>query len=133
MGRASDALKRAEAAPRSTTSSKPLASRDGNVYEFAQSARETANEHPWEGLSFTAMPAALTSAPTAHTEEATDGPALPVGIAFRDAGATLGAVGSARVAEFSSREILAARVEPHLIAVHQLLRPNASNLVYCAR
>jgi hypothetical protein len=39
MGRASDALKRAEAAPRSTTSSKPLASRDGNVYEFAQPAK----------------------------------------------------------------------------------------------
>ncbi len=74
-------------------------------------------EHPWEKAPFTGMPSAFSSASTAHTAEATGGPALPGGTAFRDAGATLGAVGSARAAEFSSREVLAARVEPHLVAV----------------
>src|SRR6185295_1901879 len=49
--------------------------------------------------------------------EATGGPALPDGNAFRDAGATLGAVGSARAVEFSSRDISTARVEPHLVAI----------------
>jgi capsular exopolysaccharide synthesis family protein len=118
MGRVYDALKRAESAQRSITSSKTSVSRDGNVYEFAYPGKSgKGHEHPWEGSPFTAMPAALSSAPTAHTEEATGGPALPGGPASRDAGATLGAVGSARAAEFSSREILAARVEPHLVAI----------------
>src|SRR5215831_12122851 len=63
------------------------------------------------------MPSAFDSASTAHTAEATSGPALPAGIAFRDAGATLGAVGSACAVEFSSRDISTARVEPHLVAV----------------
>ncbi|HEY6046250.1 MAG TPA: CpsD/CapB family tyrosine-protein kinase [Pyrinomonadaceae bacterium] len=124
MGRVYDALKRAESAQRSTTTSKPSVSRDGKVYEFAHPARPGKDsEHPWEGSPFTAMPAANTSAPTAHTVEATSGPALPGGTAFRDAGATLGAVGSARVVEFSSREILAARVEPHLVAIHDPRSP----------
>ncbi len=120
MGRVYDALKRAESAQRSTTTSKRSISRDGNVYEFTQPAKPGAgSEHPWEAAPFTAMPAAFTSAPTAHTAEATGGPALPGGKALRDAGATLGAVGSTRVAEFSSREVIAARVEPHLVAIHE--------------
>jgi len=118
MGRVYDALKRAESAPRSTTTSKTSVSRDGNVYEFAYPDKSgQGHEHPWEGAPFSAMPAALSSAPTAHTAEASGGPALPGGPAFRDAGATLGAVGSTRVVEFSSREISAARVEPHLVAI----------------
>src|SRR5205814_303853 len=64
--------------------------------------------HPWERQPFTGMPQGYDSASTAHTEETTGGPALPGGPASRDAGATLGAVGSARAAEFSSREVLAA-------------------------
>src|SRR5204862_5345880 len=63
------------------------------------------------------MPSVFDSASTAHTDEATGGPALPDGYAFRDAGATLGAVGSARAVEFSSRDISTARVEPHLVAI----------------
>jgi protein-tyrosine kinase len=59
------------------------------------------------------------SASTAHTADAPDGSALPGGMASRAAGATLGAAGSARVAEFVSYEISATRVEPHLIAVTQ--------------
>ena len=125
MGRVYDALKRAESAPRSAPPSKPSVSRDGNVYEFASTRSVQGNEHPWEGSPFTAMPAVLSSAPTAHTVEASGGPALPGGPAFRDAGATLGAVGSTRAAEFSSREILAARVEPHLVAVTSPHSPEA--------
>jgi len=46
------------------------------------------------------LTAAFDSASTAHTIEATAGPALPGGPAFRDAGATLGAVGSTRAVKF---------------------------------
>jgi capsular exopolysaccharide synthesis family protein len=116
MGRVYDALKRSESGQRSVTASKASVSRDGND-NVALFVPKKNYEHPWEGSPFTAMPAALSSAPTAHTEEATGGPALPAGPAHRDAGATLGAVGSTRAAEFSSREVLAARVEPHLIAL----------------
>ncbi len=126
MGRVYDALKRAETAPRQTPSSVQPNGNSGNVSYFvpkngyerqAQIPDERSGIHPWERAAFTGAPSAFDSASTAHTAEATGGPALPDGPAFRDAGATLGAVGSTRVAEFSSREILAARVEPHLVAI----------------
>ena len=112
MGRIYDALKRAESAPRTP---KPSVNRNGNSDNIAYFVPK--HVHPWERQSFTGMPQGYDSASTAHTEEATGGPALPGGPASRDAGATLGAVGSARAAEFSSREVLAARVEPHLLAI----------------
>jgi capsular exopolysaccharide synthesis family protein len=40
-------------------------------------------------------------------------------MASRDAGATLGAAGAARAADFASYTISAARVEPHLVAITQ--------------
>src|SRR5438309_1055596 len=110
MGRVYDALKRAEGQPR-TSISKTSVSHDGNVYEFAYPAKRAEAEHPWDVSPFIASPVVISSASTAHTEEATGGPALPGGPASRDAGATLGAVGSARATEFSSRAISAARVE----------------------
>jgi protein-tyrosine kinase len=129
MGRVYDALKRAETAPRQTPSSIPT-SRDGNSgnvsypdfsgngYEQQSQISDLRSEiHPWERAAFTGAPPAFESASTAHTTEVTGGPALPGGPTLRDAGATLGAVGSARAAEFSSREISAARVEPHLVAI----------------
>ena len=116
MGRVYDALKRAESAQRTSTS-KSSVSHDGNVYEFVSSGKPGLAEHPWDVSPFTAMPVGFSSASTAHTEEVTGGPALPGGPASRDAGATLGAVGSARAVEFSSRAISAARVEPHLVAL----------------
>ncbi len=112
MGRIYDALKRAESVPRQP---KPSVSRNGNPDNVACFVPK--HVHPWERQAFTGMPSAFDSASTAHTEEATGGPALPGGPASRDAGATLGAVGSARAAEFSLREVLAARVEPHLLAI----------------
>ena len=112
MGRIYDALKRAESAQRTP---KPSVNRNGNPDNVAYFVPK--HLHPWERQPFTGMPAGIDSASTAHTEEATGGPALPGGPASRDAGATLGAVGSARAAEFSSREVLVARVEPHLLAI----------------
>lgn len=67
---------------------------------------------------FQAPDAAHRPAPTGHTE--TDaGSALPGVSAPRDAGATLGAAGSARTPGFVSVDISAARVEPHLVAITQ--------------
>ncbi|HEV7891026.1 MAG TPA: CpsD/CapB family tyrosine-protein kinase [Pyrinomonadaceae bacterium] len=57
-------------------------------------------------------------APTGHTGTPV-GSALPDGSAPREAGATLGAAGSARTPEFVSIDISAARVEPHLVAITQ--------------
>lgn len=114
MGRVYDALKRAESQPRANTSS---VQPNGNVDNVMPFVPRSDNNHPWERAAFTGMPSVFDSASTAHTGEATGGPALPDGNAFRDAGATLGAVGSARAVEFSSRDISTARVEPHLVAI----------------
>jgi capsular exopolysaccharide synthesis family protein len=116
MGRIYDALKRAESAPR-PSSSKSTFRQNGNSDNVSVFVPRNGREHPWERSAFTGMPSAFDSASTAHTTEATGGPALPGGPASRDAGATLGAVGSARAVKFSTREVLTARVEPHLIAI----------------
>jgi capsular exopolysaccharide synthesis family protein len=123
MGRVYDALKRAESAQRHFKSTKSSVSRNGNSDNVSYLVPKNGHEHPWEHSPFTGMPAAYNSASTAHTEEATGGPALPGGPASRDAGATLGAVGSARAAEFASREVLATRVEPHLVAITEPRSP----------
>jgi len=117
MGRVYDALKRAESAQRQFKSTKPSGSRNGSWDDVSTFVPQNGQEHPWEHRPPTGMPAAYNSASTAHTEEAPGGPALPGGPASRDAGATLGAVGSARAAEFASRDVSAAHVEPHLVAV----------------
>ena len=118
MGRIYDALRRAESAQRTP---KPSVNRNGNPDNVAYFVPK--HIHPWERQRFTGMPQGYDSASTAHTEETTGGPALPGGPASRDAGATLGAVGSARAAEFSLREVLAARVEPHLLAITEPRSP----------
>jgi capsular exopolysaccharide synthesis family protein len=117
MGRVYDALKRAESAQRPFKSSNSPVRRNGNSDNVSYFVPKQGHDHPWQGSTYTGMPSANDSASTAHTEEATGGPALPGGPASRDAGATLDAVGSARAAEYASREILAARVEPHLVAI----------------
>ena len=123
MGRVYDALKRAESAPRNLKPTQSSVSRNGNSDNVSYFVPKHGHEHPWEGSPFTAMPAAFNSASTAHTNEATGGPALPGGPASRDAGATLDAVGSTRAVEFTSREVLAARVEPHLVAITEPRSP----------
>jgi capsular exopolysaccharide synthesis family protein len=123
MGRVYDALKRAESAQRQVKPSRNPVSRNGNQDNVSYFVPKSDTEHPWEGAQFIGAPAAFNSASTAHTAEATSGPALPGGQASRDAGATLGAVGSTRVVEFQSRDILAARVEPHLVAITEPRSP----------
>jgi capsular exopolysaccharide synthesis family protein len=123
MGRVYDALKRAESAQRNFKSAKSSVSRNGNSDNVSYFTPKHTNDHPWEAAPFTALPAAFNSASTAHTNQAPAGPALPGGNAFRDAGATLGAVGSTRAVEFASSEILTARVEPHLVAITQPRSP----------
>jgi capsular exopolysaccharide synthesis family protein len=123
MGRVYDALKRAESAQRPFKTSKSPVRRNGNSDNVAYFVPKRDHAHPWEDSLYTGMPSANNSASTAHTEEATGGPALPGGPASRDAGATLDAVGSARAAEYASREILAARVEPHLVAITEPRSP----------
>ena len=122
MGRVYDALRRAETAPPSIAPLTPATSQKGHSEPVSDFSRSV-SEHPWERLAFTGRPSTFDSASTAHTVEAADGPALPGGPAFRDAGATLGAVGSARAAEFSVRDISAARVEPHLVAITEPRSP----------
>ena len=123
MGRVYDALKRAESAPRTFKPTPSSVGRNGNSDNVSYFVQKRDHEHPWEGSSFTANPAAFNSASTAHTAEGTGGPALPGGPTSRDAGATLDAVGSTRAVEFASREVLAARVEPHLVAITEPRSP----------
>ena len=124
MGKVYDALRRAEAQPR-TSASEPSTNRDssgGNGSYFVPPP-----EHPWDVSPFTASPIGFNSASTAHTDETSAGTALPGEPAYRDVGATLGAVGTARAAEFSSRAISAARVEPHLIAITEPRSPECEH------
>src|SRR5260370_14590198 len=113
MGRVYDALKRAESAQRPFKPSQSSIRRNGNADNVAYFHPRNGNDHPWEGSPFTGMPAASNSAFTAHTTEATGGPALPRGPASHYARATLDSVGSARAADASNRTILAAHAQPH--------------------
>jgi len=124
MGRIYDALRRAEAQPRTSTSESAFnRDRSGeNVAYFVPRA-----EHPWDVSPFTASPVGFNSAPSAHTGEAFAGQALLGEPAYRDVGATLGAVGSARAVDFSSRAISTARVEPHLFAITEPRSPECEH------
>src|SRR5260370_3100507 len=93
MGRVYDALKRAQSAQRHHHKSLSVA-RNGNPDNVSVFASKNEQEHPWEASPFTAMPAAIDSAPTAHTAEETGGPAPPRGPASRDARAHFGPVWS---------------------------------------
>ena len=117
MGRIYDALKRAESVQRPSSPKSSIRQNGNSDNVLYPGWPGNGNEHPWERAAFTGMPSAFDSASTAHTTEATGGPALPGGTAGRDVGATLGAVGSARAVKFGTRDVLAARVEPHLVAI----------------
>ena len=124
MGRVYDALRRAEAQPRTSTSKTSI---DRNPSGENEAAFVPRPEHPWDVSPFTASPIGFDSALTAHMDEASVGKALPGEPAYRDVGATLGAVGSARVVEFSSRAISTARVEPHLFAITEPRSPECEH------
>jgi capsular exopolysaccharide synthesis family protein len=121
MGRVYEALKRAADQPGGAKQQKPASSqrRNGGAGGLSPATSEI-EEQLIAGSSILTSPrAGLSSASTAHTADAPDGSALPGGIASRAAGATLGAAGAARVAEFRSITISATRVEPHLVAITQ--------------
>jgi len=122
MGRVYDALKRAAAQRGDDEQRKPANSkrRSGSTGSVLLPVAREIEEQLISGSSILAPPiAGHSSASTAHTANAPDGSALPGGIASRAAGATLGAAGAARAAEFMSYTISAARVEPHLVAITQ--------------
>ena len=102
MGRVYDALKRAaepidgEPKPRKPSNSR---NRNGGVAALLPAAREIEEQSMASSTILAPANAGYSSASTAHTTKAPDGSALPGGIASRDAGATLDAVGSARAAD----------------------------------
>ena len=128
MGRVFDAIRRAnadgksEVPKRQGSDSQPR--RESSSAPSSPSAKQIDELLP-VGSSY--MPisreTAQNSASSAHTADVSDGLALPVGIASRDVGATLGAAGTARVTGFVSYDISATRVEPHLVAVSQPRSP----------
>ena len=121
MGRVYEALKRAAVQPNGAQQQKPASSqrRSGGAGELSPATSEIEEQLIAASSILTSPRAGLSSASTAHTADAPAGSALPGGIASRAAGATLGAAGAARVAEFRSYPISATRVEPHLVAITQ--------------
>jgi capsular exopolysaccharide synthesis family protein len=140
MGRVYEALKRAAesngAKAKGGGNAQPAAAQhdgpngsNGSARAVADSAVVTPLHVPEHLLGhrsthFVAADAAHSSASNERTGQSV-GSALPDGRASRVAGATLGAAGSARAAEFPSLEISPARVEPHLVAVTQPNSPQA--------
>lgn len=88
-------------------------------------AAETIDEqlHSLSSILSQAEESVKSSAFTAHTAYVTDGTALPNGNTSRAAGATLDAARPARARGFVSYDVVAARVEPHLVAITQPRSP----------
>lgn len=134
MGRVYEALKRAaeNGAPKNGKDERSSsAARSPRGAEARRNGHEADATRPTPERLFARAPvlvaseAARISASVERTEE-TAGTALPGGADSRVAGATAGAVGSARAAvEFASREVSAARVEPHLVAITQPHSPHS--------
>ncbi|HAF23687.1 MAG TPA: hypothetical protein DCK93_12405 [Blastocatellia bacterium] len=128
MGRVFDAIKRASAADQGGEQKRhqPDLERHGESPSVPglPSARQIEEQLPSRS-SFLSVSheTAQNSASSAHTADIPGGLALPGGKASRDAGATLGAAGAARVDGFATYDISPARVEPHLVAVSQPRSP----------
>src|SRR5688572_24939776 len=126
MGRVYDALMRAKGPESNGHKDKPNISerRNGGAQKSASNGSNNGHDHPWDRAPLFSVPStAHDSASTAHTANATGGSALPGGSASRAVGATLDAAGPARAVQFVSRDVSAARVEPHLVAVTQPRSP----------
>src|SRR4029453_16142776 len=113
MGRVFDALRRSSAKPAGESKNKQADSQRRNAVrtERVLPNAKQIEEQLFSGSSIinVADNSAYSSASTAHTADAPDGSALPGGMASRAAGATLGAAGATRVADFLSFEISATR------------------------
>ena len=120
MGRVFDAIKRASAADQGDVRKRQeeASERRSEVPGVSgpSSAGQSEEQAPGRS-SFLALfdETAQNSASTAHTADVPGGSALPDGMASRDAGATLGAAGAARVGGFVAYDISPARVEPHRV------------------
>src|SRR6186997_870726 len=117
MGRVFDAIRRSSATekPAGVKRQPPNSQhRSANSNDSSLPSAQDIEEQLLANSSILAKPidTVRSSASTAHTADVPDGSALPGGIASRDAGATLGAAGAARVGGFVSYDITAARVEP---------------------
>jgi capsular exopolysaccharide synthesis family protein len=124
MGRVYDALRRSGATGPDTSSGSQLPDPqnrgEGRSPRVVPSATQI--EEQLYSLSSILAGGANTvksSAFTAHTANAPEGKALPIGMGSRAAGATLNAAGPARARGFVSYDVSAARVEPHLVAITQ--------------
>ena len=117
MGRVYDALRRSVATGPDTN---PQNRGEGRSPRIVPSATQI--EEQLYSLSSILAGGANTvksSAFTAHTANAPEGKALPIGMSSRAAGATLNAARPARATGFVSYDVAAARVEPHLVAITQ--------------
>ena len=124
MGTVYDALRRAGTAePGYSPSRHPLnsASRgESRNHRTLPSAQEIDEQlHRLSSILEREEDAMNSSAFTAHTANASGGTALPNGTASRAAGATLDAARPARARGLVSYDVVAARVEPHLVAITQ--------------
>jgi len=128
MGRVLDAIRRANADDQSDVQKRRQADlerrRENPNAAPLPSAKQIEERLPISS-SFTPVSheTEQSSASSAHTADMSDGLALPVGMASRDVGATLGAAGAARVGGYATYDISPTRVEPHLIAVSQPRSP----------
>ncbi len=128
MGRVFDAIKRASADDQGGVRKRhqPDLERPGESPSVPglPSARQTEEQlFSRSSIPSVSYEAAQNSASSAHTADVSDGMALSGGRASRDAGATLGAAGAARVGGFATYDISPARVEPHFVAVSQPRSP----------
>lgn len=124
MGKVYDALKRATADNVGDVRHRQLD--DSSYRDNVRVHRIVPAPAPFEdnifnvaSLSGRKRPAVKSSAFTAHTPKASDGMALPEGIASRAVGATLNAARPARATTLVSYDVDSACVEPHLVAITQ--------------
>ncbi|MDQ2922516.1 MAG: CpsD/CapB family tyrosine-protein kinase [Acidobacteriota bacterium] len=124
MGRVYDALRRSGSTEPSVSSQRqPSESQDrgeGRDPRILPSAKQIEEQlFSVSSILTGAENAVKSSAFTAHTANAPEGTALPIGMGSRAAGATLNAARPARAIGFVSYDVSAARVEPHLVAITQ--------------
>jgi len=124
MGRVYDALRRSGVdGPAVSSPRQPSESQDrGEVRKtrLVQTVSEIEEQlYSVSSILAGAGNAVKSSAFTAHTANAPEGTALPIGMGSRAAGATLNAAGPARARGFVAYDVSAARVEPHLVAITQ--------------
>src|SRR2546423_13609424 len=124
MGRVYDALRRAGATESGTSSQ--LQSSESQFRGEGRNSRILPSAKQIEEQLFSvssiltgAEDAVRSSAFTAHTANAPEGTALPLGNGSRAAGATFDAARPARARRFVAYDVSAGRGEPHFVAVTQ--------------